>query len=226
MPPDTHVFDIDSPKASYHPPPHACVRCPRLVAFLDESRARHPDWFNGPVPSFGGLDARLLVVGLAPGLRGANRTGRPFTGDFAGDVLYPTLIKFNLATGHYGACPSDGLQLKNVRISNAVRCVPPENKPTPSEQKNCRSFLEAEIASMTNLKAILALGRIAHDAVLSTLGERKSAWPFIHGALHAIPRRPTLVDTYHTSRYNVNTGRLTVTMFEDVVRSILPVMPS
>ena len=224
MLPDTDVSEIATLNTSYHPPAHACSRCPRLVAFLDESRTQNPSWFNGPVPSFGKLDARLLIVGLAPGLRGANRTGRPFTGDFAGEVLYPTLITCGLAHGYYGACLSDGLQLEHVRISNAVRCVPPENKPTPSEQNNCRTFLEAEIAAMTNLKAILALGRIAHDAVVQTLGERKAKWPFTHGAHHAIPRRPILVDTYHTSRYNVNTGRLTQSMFESVIRSLLPLV--
>src|SRR3954463_301026 len=150
-------------------PPPDCRLCPRLVAFRADNRGAHPDWFNGAVPAFGDDTARLLVVGLAPGLQGANRTGRPFTGDYAGDLLYPTLIKFGLARGSYRATPGD-IELVNCRITNAVRCVPPENKPTPLEQRTCRSFLAAEIAALANLKVILALGRIAHDAVLGTLG--------------------------------------------------------
>lgn len=162
------------------------------------------------------------MVGLAPGLRGANRTGRPFTGDYAGELLYPALLKFGLATGQFLADPQDGLTLVRARVTNAVRCVPPENKPTPQEQKTCRPFLQDEIAAMPHLRVMLALGRIAHDAVLSTLGLRKADYAFAHGALHRLPDGRVLADTYHTSRYNVNTGRLTVGMFEAVMAGLLP----
>jgi uracil-DNA glycosylase family 4 len=161
------------------------------------------------VPSFGGLDARILIVGLAPGLHGANRTGRPFTGDAAGDTLYPALITAGLAKGHYGAEPSDGLVLRDVRITNAVRCVPPANRPLGAEVKACNRFLVAEIAAMTRLRTIVALGRIAHDACLDALGQRRSALSFRHGALHRLDGGPVLVDCYHVSRLNTNTGRLT-----------------
>lgn len=208
----------------FQDPPVDCDRCPRLRAFLDDAKAAHPDWHNAPVPAFGGLDARLLVVGLAPGLRGANRTGRPFTGDYAGDLLYPTLLAFGLAEGTYAQRPDDGLRLTGARITNAVRCVPPENKPTPLEQKTCRPFLVDEMAAMPRLTVILALGRIAHDAVLSTLGERKAAFPFCHAALHRLGDGLTLADSYHCSRYNVNTGRLTEAMFHDVFRAMAPLI--
>ena len=201
-------------------PPPDCRLCPRLVAFRADNRAAHPDWFNGAVPSFGDDSARLLIVGLAPGLQGANRTGRPFTGDYAGDLLYPTLIKFGLARGTYRATPGD-IELVGCRITNAVRCVPPENKPTSLEQRTCRSFLAAEIAAMANLKVILALGRIAHDAVLGTLGVRKVAAPFAHGFLHEVQEGVIVADSYHCSRYNVNTGVLTEAMFHDVVGKIV-----
>jgi uracil-DNA glycosylase family 4 len=206
-------------------PPRDCALCPRLAAFRDANRRLFsgslPRWHNAPVPAFGGLDARLLIVGLAPGLKGANRTGRPFTGDFAGDLLYATLAKFGLAHGTYGARADDGLTLLGARITNAVRCVPPANKPTGDEERACRPFLAAEIAAMPGLGVVLALGAIAHNAVLSTLGVRRAAYPFRHGALHelavAAPARPLLLaDSYHCSRYNTNTGRLTVAMFEEV----------
>jgi len=208
----------------FQDPPRDCARCPRLRAFLDAAQADHPDWHNAPVPAFGGLDAALLVVGLAPGLRGANRTGRPFTGDYAGDLLYPTLVAFGLAEGIYDQRPDDGLRLTGARITNAVRCVPPENKPTPLEQKTCRPFLVDEMAAMPNLRVVLALGRIAHDAVLSTLGERKAAFPFAHAALHRLGNGLVLADSYHCSRYNVNTGRLTEAMFHDVFRGMRPLL--
>jgi len=179
-------------------------------------RAAHPDWHNAPVPSFGDLSARLLIVGLAPGLKGANRTGRPFTGDYAGDLLYATLKKFGLAAGEYAQHKDDGLTLIDCRVSNAARCVPPENKPLPEEVATCRSFLIAEIAAMPKLRAILALGQIAHGAVLSALGQRKSAFAFGHGAMHALPDGSLLADSYHCSRYNTNTGKLTAAMFEAV----------
>jgi uracil-DNA glycosylase len=197
-------------------PGHDCALCARLAKFRAAQRRAHPDWYNAPVPSFGRYGAKLLIVGLAPGLKGANRTGRPFTGDYAGDLLYATLQKFGFARGHYAAQPDDGLALIECRITNAVRCVPPENKPLPAEITACRRFLATEIAAMRELKVILALGRIAHDAVLATLQERKSAFGFRHGAVHRLRDGFSLADSYHCSRYNTNTGKLTVSMFEAV----------
>jgi uracil-DNA glycosylase len=182
-------------------------------------RAAHPDWFNAPVPSFGDPNARLLIVGLAPGLQGANRTGRPFTGDYAGQLLYATLRRFEFAQGDYAERPDDGLVLKDALIANAVRCVPPENKPTPQEIKTCRIFLEAQIAALPRLAAIVALGRIAHDSVLSALAHRRAAYPFAHGARHATTPF-ALFDSYHCSRYNTNTGVLTPAMFENVFAAV------
>lgn len=201
---------------AFQEPGRDCSLCPRLVAFRADNRAQFPDWHNAPVPAFGDLDARLLIVGLAPGLRGANRTARPFTGDYAGDLLYPTLIKYGFASGTYKAEADDGLRLVGARVTNAVRCVPPENKPTGAEQKSCRPFLIDEIAAMPSLTAILALGRIAHDAVVTTLGLRKVDNPFGHAALHPLPGGRVLADSYHCSRYNVNTGVLTEAMFHSV----------
>jgi uracil-DNA glycosylase family 4 len=201
------------PKAALTGPPKDCPLCPRLVDFRTANRVQFPDWHNGVVPAFGPSTARLLVVGLAPGLRGANRTGRPFTGDYAGDVLYPGLLKYGLAKGTYGEEADDGLELIDVRITNAVRCVPPENKPTPLEQKTCRPFLAAEVAAMPRLRAVLALGRVAHEAVLSTFSLKKTAYPFVHGAVYSFDQKLSLTDCYHCSRYNINTGRLTETMF-------------
>jgi len=201
-------------------PGRDCVRCPRLAEFRAANRAVYPDWHNGPVAAFGDLDARLLIVGLAPGLRGANRTGRPFTGDFAGDLLYPTLVKFGFASGTFAARPDDGLALADCRITNAVRCVPPANKPTGAEINNCRTFLAAEIAAMDNLAAILTLGKIAHDSVVRTLGARIADWPFAHGAIYDLPEGPLLADSYHCSRLNTNTGRLTTEMFESVIAAL------
>jgi uracil-DNA glycosylase family 4 len=172
------------------------------------------------VPSFGLATARLLVVGLAPGLKGANRTGRPFTGDYAGDLLYASLKKYGFAEGEYGRSPDDGFRLIDCRITNAVRCVPPENKPTPAEIAACRPFLSAEIAALPRLEAVLALGAIAHGSVLAALGERRSRRPFIHGALHELEGGLLLADSYHCSRYNTNTGRLTVEMFESVIAAL------
>jgi len=201
---------------TFQGPDADCPLCPRLMLFRQDNRAQFPGWHNAPVPAFGGLDARLLVVGLAPGLRGANRTGRPFTGDYAGDLLYPTLLRYGFAEGTYKADPADGLVLTGARITNAVRCVPPENKPTLPEQKACRGFLVMEMASMPNLRGILALGRIAHEAVLQAMDLRKSAHPFAHNAVHTLPNGLALADSYHCSRYNVNTGRLTEAMFHEV----------
>jgi len=196
-----------------------CGLCPRLSAFRAANRRQFADWHNAPVPSFGGDDARLLIVGLAPGLRGANRTGRPFTGDYAGELLYPTLLASGLAEGGYGASPDDGLRLVGCRITNAVRCVPPENKPTGKETTTCRRFLAEEIASLGNLRMIVALGTVAHGTVLAALGERRAAFPFSHGAVHPLSGGLHLADSYHCSRYNTNTGRLTREMFEDVFRT-------
>ncbi len=201
-------------------PERDCPLCPRLVEFRATQRSAFPDWFNAPVPSFGPADARLLIVGLAPGLRGANCTGRPFTGDYAGDLLYATLTKFGFANGNYDARPDDGLSLADCRITNAVRCVPPQNKPIGAEMTACRPFLEATIRSMENLRVILALGRIAHENTLSTLGHKRSAWKFAHNAGHQLEPTLHLVDSYHCSRYNTNTGRLTEAMFEDVFAQI------
>src|SRR5476651_2592926 len=195
---------LNSPLA----PPHDCPLCPRLAAFRADNRAKHPGWFNAPVPSLGPLTARLLIAGLAPGLQGANRTGRPFTGDWAGDLLYATLLKYGLAKGVYNERPDDGLELVDCRIVNAVRCVPPQNKPEPSEIHTCRQFLISELEHMSKLKVILALGKIAHDSVLKTLGARISAHPFGHESEYKIGRF-TLVSSYHCSRYNTNTGVLT-----------------
>lgn len=201
-------------------PDRNCNLCPRLHKFIQENRLKFPDKFNAPVPSFGGIDAKILVVGLAPGLKGANFSGRPFTGDYAGDLLYPTLIKYGLARGQYGANPDDGLVLENVRITNAVRCVPPENKPVGDEINTCRIFLEGEVAAMKNLKVILSLGLVSHNAVLKTFGQKLSAHKFAHGAVHDLGRDITLIDSYHCSRYNTSTGRLTTAMFEDVMAQV------
>lgn len=202
-------------------PGRDCPLCPRLVAFREANRATFPDWFNAPVPSFGEDRARLLIVGLAPGLRGANRTGRPFTGDHAGVLLYATLQKFGFASGEYGASPEDGLRLVDCMITNGVRCVPPANKPEPSEISTCRHFLSQRIGMLPEVRAIVALGRIAHDTTLRALGLKIAAFPFAHGAVHAVPERQlALFDSYHCSRYNTNTGTLTTQMFETVFGNV------
>jgi uracil-DNA glycosylase family 4 len=201
-------------------PPRDCPHCPRLVAFRNEWRNREPDWFNAPVHSFGPIDARLMIVGLAPGLRGANRTGRPFTGDYAGDLLYETLTTYGFARGHYAARPDDGLTLVDARITNAVHCVPPENKPTPAEIKTCRdAFLARRLPAMPNLRAIVMLGRISHDSTVRVLGRRLAEAPFAHGARHTIGGL-ALFDSYHCSRYNTNTGVLTTEMFRSVFAAV------
>lgn len=211
--------------AKLQEPGRDCARCPRLVAFREKNRKAHPDWHNAPVPSFVPVKSsgpvRLLIVGLAPGLKGANRTGRPFTGDYAGDILYPALLKHGFAAGKYAARPDDGLRLLGCRVTNAVRCVPPANKPTPAEAAACCGFLEAEIRSLPDLEIILALGRVAHEQTLVALGLRKSTMRFRHGALHDLGNGlPALADSYHCSRYNLNTGRLTEKMFDAVVAKI------
>jgi uracil-DNA glycosylase family 4 len=197
-------------------PGRDCPRCPRLVEFRQSWRQREPGWFNAPVDSFGPGDARLLIVGLAPGLRGANRTGRPFTGDYAGDLLYATLTEFGFARGHYAASADDGFELIDCRITNAVRCVPPDNKPTPQEINTCRDFLKTTMAEMSKLRAVVALGRIAHESFVAASGERRAQFPFAHGRAHTLPT-VALIDSYHCSRYNTNTGVLTPQMFRDVI---------
>ena len=200
--------------------PPKCVLCPRLVAYRDANAAAEPHWFNGAVPSFGSQDARLLIVGLAPGRNGANRTGRPFTGDYAGDLLYATLLEFGFASGTYAGQPDDGLQLADCMITNAVRCVPPENKPTPAEITKCRPYFEARVAALPKLTVMLALGRIAHDQVIKARGLKASGFPFGHGARHALTPALALYDSFHCSRYNTNTRRLTPEMFRSVFAAI------
>jgi uracil-DNA glycosylase family 4 len=205
-------------------PQRDCGLCPRLVQYREESRDQYPDWHNAPVPAFGSIDASLLIVGLAPGLKGANRTGRPFTGDYAGDLLYETLLKFNFAQGEYGKTADDGLTLVDCRITNGIRCVPPQNKPTGAEIKACRPFLTDEIAAMKNLRCIVSLGAVSHTTVLSALEQKKSAFPFSHCAIHHLPRQPILIDSYHCSRYNTNTRRLTMDMFSNVFKTVREIL--
>jgi uracil-DNA glycosylase family 4 len=200
-------------------PGRDCPRCPRLVAFREEWRAKEPSWHNAPVASFGAVDARLLIVGLAPGLRGANRTGRPFTGDYAGDLLYATLKEYGFARGEFEARPDDSLTLIDARITNGVRCVPPENKPTTEEIRTCRDFLQSTIAEMPKLAALVTLGRISHDTTLSALGAKRSASPFRHGGQYPLDRF-ALFSSYHCSRYNTNTGVLTADMFRAVFAAV------
>ena len=198
-------------------PPRDCGLCPRLAAFRAEARAKFPDWFNAPVPDWGDPTARLVIVGLAPGLKGANRTGRPFTGDYAGDLLYATLGKAGLSAGQFEARPDDGLVLNGVMIANAVKCVPPENKPVGAEIAACRPFLAQRLLIETPAPVLLALGRITHQSAIATLGLRQADFAFAHGARHELGRGRVLYDSFHCSRYNTNTGRLTETMFEQVV---------
>ena len=201
-------------------PDRDCPLCPRLVAYRRANHSAHPPWWNAPVPSWGTLEAELLIVGLAPGVKGANRTGRPFTGDFAGILLYETLLKFGFATGRYGADPQDGLTLRGCRIVNAVRCVPPANLPQPIEVRTCNRFLRSELQGIRPLRAVLALGVLAHSAVLSACGIPLSRLRFSHGQIATLPDGLLLADSYHVSRYNTNTGRLTTEMFESVVAAL------
>jgi uracil-DNA glycosylase family 4 len=196
--------------------PRDCPLCPRLVAFRQELRGRHPDWWNAPVPAFGDPEAWLGIVGLAPGMWGANRTGRPFTGDHAGTLFYRTLCKFGLAEGDYGERVDDGLELKGCVVLNSVKCLPPQNKPLPIEVAACRLYYEAAVALLPNVRVLVALGRIAHDNAVRTAGARLAAHPFGHLAEHILPGGRVLIDSYHCSRYNQNTGRLTAAMFEAV----------
>jgi len=197
-------------------PDRDCPLCPRLVALRQACRVEHPDWYNAPVPAFGDPGAWLAIVGLAPGKHGANRTGRPFTGDYAGDLLFATLAKFGLSEGQYRSDPADGLRLKGVIILNTVKCLPPGNKPTPLEIGNCRPFLEEGLATLANVRVLVALGRIAHGNAGRLLGLRPSMAPFRHGAEHVAADGRVLIDSYHCSRYNTNTGRLTEAMFHQV----------
>jgi uracil-DNA glycosylase family 4 len=195
-----------------------CRKCPRLAAFLDDVRREHPTYFCAPVPPFGAADARLVIVGLAPGMHGANASGRPFTGDYAGILLYATLYAYGYASQPQGASSDDGLELIDCRITNAVKCLPPENKPLPKEIATCNGYLTADLASVPEGGAILALGRIAHEASFRALGLRPAK--FAHAAVHSLPRGVALVDSYHCSRYNTNTGRLTEAMFRDVFDAV------
>lgn len=206
---------------TFTPPVADCPLCPRLAAFRHANRAAYPEFFNGAVPSFGGMDSEILIIGLAPGLKGANATGRPFTGDYAGDVLYAILKRIGLAEGHYQKRADDGFHLLHCRITNAVRCVPPQNKPETEEIRTCNAFLSAEIAAMDKLKVIFTLGSIAHNATLRALGLKLSSAKFGHGAVHELThegRKLWLVNSYHSSRYNINTGVVTEEMIEDVLK--------
>jgi uracil-DNA glycosylase family 4 len=205
-------------------PGHDCGLCPRLVAYRAENRRKDPNGYNAPVPSFGAPTARLLVVGQAPGVNGANHTGRPFTGDVAGRLLYATLLKTGFASGTYAERADDGLTLHDCRITNAVRCAPPQHKLERAEVNTCRPFLASEIAAMPNLRVFLSIGGEPHDAILRVLGLKPSAYKFAHGAVHALPGGLKLADSFHTSQYNVNTRRLTPAMFEAVVEGIRDIL--
>jgi len=202
---------------SFSPPAKECPQCPRLVQFRETNKCLYPSFYNGAVPAFGDLKAQILIVGLAPGLKGANATKRPFTGDYAGDVLYQSLLRAGLASGEYEKHAHDGLTLHEVRITNAVRCVPPENKPTGAEINECNRFLKQEIAAMANLRVIVSLGGISHKAVLRALDYKQSTFSFAHGAEHSLNEEMILLNSYHCSRYNINTNRLTQRMFDDVI---------
>ena len=197
-------------------PPKDCPLCPRLAAFRHTCQAEFPPWWNAPVPAFGDPEAEIVIIGLAPGKHGANRTGRPFTGDFAGDLLYATLAKYGLSEGAYAKKADDGLTLKNAIILNAVKCLPPENKPTPEEVRTCRPFLESAIAAQPRARVFVALGAIAHQSAVKALGGRLPKAKFAHLAEHRMPGGQLLIDSYHCSRYNQNTGRLTAAMFDAV----------
>jgi uracil-DNA glycosylase family 4 len=213
-----------SPVAAIEPP-RDCPLCPRLVAFREELRAAQPDWWNAPVQCFGDPDAWLAIVGLAPGMHGANRTGRPFTGDFAGVLLYQTLLKLGLAEGSYDERPDDSLRLRGAAIVNAVRCLPPQNKPTPEEIATCRPYYSLALDGLKGARVLLALGQIAHQTAVRTAGGKLSAHKFAHLAEHRLPDGRILVDSYHCSRYNQNTGRLTAAMFEEAIAKAISLKP-
>ena len=201
-----------------------CTKCPRLCAFLEQNRKLHPTYFNAPVPNFGDINAKLLIVGLAPSLKGANQNGKRFTGDFAGRLLYPTLIKYGFATGQYQEKPDNGLVLHNALITNAVLCVPPENKPTTQEIAQCNTHLKQTIQSLHHLKVILSLGRISHNAVLKAFDLKQSLYPFGHGKTYTLPNGLILIDSFHCSLYNTATKKLTPEMFEnvfDIIQSVI-----
>ncbi len=221
----SHASPADRSPIPLAEAPRDCPLCPRLVAFREECRAEHPDWWNAPVPAFGDADAWLAIVGLAPGKHGANRTGRPFTGDFAGDLLYATLLKFSLATGEYRADPADRLRLTGAVILNAVKCLPPANKPLPEEIANCRNYLEASLIALPRVRVVVALGQIAHVAAARALGLPPSSTRFGHGAEHAASDGRVLLSSYHCSRYNQNTRRLDAAMFESVFERALELRP-
>ena len=215
------AFDPAQRPAPDHEPGRDCPLCPRLVAFREACRDEYPDWWNAPVPAFGDPQAWLGIVGLAPGRHGANRTGRPFTGDYAGDLLFATLARFGLSNDRYDARVDDRLHLSGAAILNAVKCLPPQNKPLPAETATCRQFYTAQLAAMPSVRVLLALGRIAHETVLRNAGVRLADHPFGHGARHVLPDGHILFDSYHCSRYNTNTGRLTATMLEQVFEAAL-----
>jgi uracil-DNA glycosylase family 4 len=202
-------------------PARDCPLCPRLAALRTANRAAFPDWHNAPVPSWGPREAPILVLGMAPGQRGANRTGRPFTGDHAGKLLYNTLLSYGLARGAYAERPDDGMELIGCRVTNAVRCVPPANLPEPAEIRACNGFLAGELAAMPNLRVVLALGVLAHNALLRVFGVPTARLPFGHGKVQALPGGVLVADSYHVSRYNTSTRRLTAEMFEAVVRDVI-----
>lgn len=215
MPPESPVAEAEAPRD--------CPRCPRLVALREELRGRHPDWWNAPVPAFGDPQAWLGIVGLAPGMWGANRTGRPFTGDHSGHLFFATLLKFGLAVGSYRERPDDGLCLNGCIVLNSVKCLPPQNKPTPAEVSTCRQYYEAALARLPNVRILVALGRIAHDNAVRVSGGKLSDYRFAHCAEHRLPDGRILIDSYHCSRYNQNTGRLTAEMFEAVFARALQI---
>jgi len=218
------MFPIVSPVPEVEPP-RDCPLCPRLVEYRHALRVEYPDWWNAPVPNFGERDAWLGICGLAPGKKGANRTGRPFTGDFAGLLLYQTLIKFGLAEGVFKERPDDGLRLVGTVIVNSVKCVPPQNKPLPEEMANCRLFFERSLDALPAIRVMVALGQIAHIAAVRAAGGRLSAYKFGHLAEHVLPDGRILIDSYHCSRYNQNTNRLTAAMFEQVFERALELKP-
>lgn len=207
------------------PPDKNCTKCLRLIEFRKENIKKFPSYFNAPVPPFGPMDAKVLIIGLAPGLNGANQTGRPFTNDYAGDVLYPILQKYGFAKGNYAKNANDGFELVDVRVTNSVRCVPPQNKVTGEEIKNCGTYLKQEIAAMPNLEVVLTLGSVAHNALLGVLGYKKSSFKFAHGALHKLEKHNLIMlNSYHTSRYNINTGVLTTEMFEQIIKTLKKIL--
>ena len=216
------MVPVTSPTPSTEAP-RDCPLCPRLVAFREALKGEYPDWWNAPVPNFGDPDAWLAICGLAPGKHGANRTGRPFTGDHAGVLLYRTLFKFGLAGGEYRASRDDGLRLKGAIILNTVKCLPPQNKSLPSEEANCRQYLTASIDALPRLHTFIALGRVAHDNLCRTFKVPLAQAKFAHGAMHEMPGGKRLIDSYHCSRYNQNTGRLTAVMFEQIFEQALAI---